>query len=704
MADEEDVVGTNVTPSSVAGTSGVGYNQLSDPTIREMVKNSFLTQGNSGVFRPTDYAPLQEQELSLAKERLSNLATAERTVALRDVEKNMQKRGLTFSGQTEARQVETSDEIRLRELAEYNKAQENVLARYSGYRENERGRQYEMASALIEAETSERLKEIDRDTSLSLADKEAARAAATNASQERIAAINVQGDIDVAGVYTKSSEKISADEIANSQTLAKWTINANEAMQIRALGSSEKVAFAGYDTEMQKAYLSAKTSLEIQTMVTKEGRYEFDKQLEQMASQFSLSEANKKDIVEKQLTAEFERTKMVTDADVKNVAAQIAWAREKGYMDDATARKLAFDQLTESARQFNVGSYNDMQKLQAQLQSAMDLKMIDSETAKTIAGNELAQRTKEFNFTSQRSILEFGENLQLAKDTFGLNKQQVQETLKLARDKFNEDCKNWKVTNEEDSKRFWATFAEGQKQFGLTHQLAVDAFKEQQLQFKTTTEEGSKQFWANYQIAKDSLNEQIKDNTEKNKLQSRLYDIQETAFKESMREFDLTRGDTVAQFSKNLQLAYDTLKTQSTDAALERELKQSTLNEQVRQFNVSSADEMTKYLTTLRSTMSQFNISQQEQHWYAAECLKLQAAQAEDSDIANWSNAMSGLLMSPIMESLSDEELQSKVNVLFRKMDEFLPVEGKNTFNDNKASGLDVEALVKDIKSAWEGA
>jgi hypothetical protein len=85
-----------------------------------------------------------------------------------------------------------------------------------------------------------------------------------------------------------------------------------------------------------------------------------------------------------------------------------------------------------------------------------------------------------------------------------------------------------------------------------------------------------------------------------------------------------------------------------------RDLQKEALLEQARQFNINSTDDMTKYFTTLKSTLDQFNVGIKEQHNYAAATLKLQAAQVKDSDIANYLNFNAGILQSPVMLSLDN--------------------------------------------------
>lgn len=738
-------------------TPTITRSQLSDPSVREIVRANFARQGDTGVFSPVDYTPLRQEELDLAKAELSNLAGAERTVALRDVEKNMQKRGLTFGGQTTEAMVNTSDEIRLKEQAQFIQAQEGILSRYSGYREAERGRQFELASAMIQTETQEQIARIQSDTTLSVAEKEGQIAQLQMASNERIAKLQAETNVTTTGMQVQGAKDVevirgeygvttTSMTIEGQKIMLGWELNADEQKQMRALKSNELIAFKGYETEMQKAYLSAKTSLEIVTIQDKTSREQFDKQLEATLAQFNLSEENKKTIAREQIAARLAEVKMTTETDRQNVADQLAWAREKGYMDDATTRKIAADKLNKEFEMFNLAQSNDMKKMQAQLdnaeklalidattkkeiaskqinadlvklnltleserenlkaslKSALDLKLIDSNTAKEIASNTLKENARQFNFTSAESIRQFNESLSFSKTQFNLTEKQANEAMSLARDKFKQEVAQWKVTNEQESKKFWATFEEGKRQFDLSNTLALDTLEEQQRQFNITTTQGTTEFWKNYELARDTLTANISDNAEKNRLQSELLDLQRESFQEGIREFNLTTTQGTTEFWANYSIARDTLAFQVGEAEADRILKNDTLKEQARQFNVTTANDMTKYLGTLRATMNQFQISVDEQHWYASESLKLQAAQAEDSDVANWANAMAGLLQSPIMLSLSDEDLKTKTNQLFSKIGDILKSTPVELAFSTKGAQLDVEAIVKEIKETYQ--
>lgn len=692
--------------------------QLGDPSLRGLIKEDLKTRSSRGGMVLPDYEAMKNEELAKTRESLSAFSEAERLRALPEIEKSMQKRGMLSSGSTTERQLQETEATRLETLGQYSAAEEAILARYAGYgetaRENELNRQNTLTGIGMQTASTERiatlndtlqrdlatvndrlqrdLAAIEASTTLSVEEKRAETERLQIGAQKEIAQLNSATSIETTRLQTEAQLEAQRLSTQSAETVAKWSITSDEKKLYESLQSSEKIAFAQMDAETQRTYLTLSSNEKVAfANLSSEERIAFATLAsEEKKVYLNLESAEKIEFAK--LSSEWKMFDVSSKNDMEKFSKSLTQAETQFNLSESNKMKIASDQINEQIREFDLSSANDLTKLKATLDNAVNLKLMDNDTAKQLQENELKARLNEFDLSRMDSLEQFAKTYQLQVDTLEMTKTEKEAYTKLAQDKFTEEIRQYNITTTESTTEFWATnelavatLAADKEDKLRMYQLAVDQFGESQRQFNISKTEETKQFWANYeatqsQLKKDNDFKEYSQQLEKSQLE--LYGKQ---FALGAEQWRLTREDGIRQATERLEWE----KTQSwANDTLQRDLQNAVLTEQRRQFNVTNLSDLTKFVASSQMAIEQFNVTTKEQHDYAAETLKLKAAEINDSDLANYMNFSASLLNSPVILSLDDTitdsegqtELSRFVGNVFSQLD---ALDG-----DTTASGL----------------
>ncbi len=550
--------------------------------------------------------------------------------------------------------------------------------------------------ATIQTTSDERVASIQQDTSLTLGQQNMRIESERRLTEVKIANINeavTRYGVDI-GKQVAAERNASEERIESIRQDTTLTVSTRE-MRIAAERNATDIAVANITGETAKAVEATRTAagISVANIQALSSKYAVD--ANQTVAMSELAER----------TREFDLT---TEQGKKEFWANYDLAIKNAGTDEEYKKALiaqAKDDLYEKARQFNVTTTEGTTEFWANYDLAREKFGKDVEYQNkmyNLAYDQFTETIRQYNITTTQGTTEFWAMYDIQMKTANADAAYKEGLTNLARDQFNEGIRQWSIVTTEQTTEFWEQMKLANQKFGLDksmqeaqYKLAVDQFLRQQKEWNITTTEDTKRFWANYQTSRDQL--QLSKDTQSfaEHIQTKTYALYEAQFRDEVRKFDLTRSDQISQVADKLN--WDKTQFWATDQ-LTRDTQRDVLLEQARQFTITTANDMTKYLGTMRTTMDQFNITTQDQRNYAAATLRLQAEQVADSDVANWTNGMVGILTSPIMESVETEDLVPLLDELFQKMDSFLVEPVVDLAFSTEGKQLDVTGFVADME------
>jgi hypothetical protein len=630
---------------------------LEDPYVRGLALRGI--SASPGIISPEGFESELAKRRELATQAITLPAQEQLKAGLTEVEKAYQRSGKISSSATTRGMLATTQEFNLATQAKLAETELGLREGLAAERDSELNRIYQSALAQMQGETGLLETGLGAETSMG------------------IARLGAASDRAVAQLQSETQTQIANIE------------------RDTALSAQEK--------QLQIAQLQAETDLKIAQL-----------QSETVVKTTGMTTSAQKDIAKLGSETEITKTGMTIGAEKEIAYANIRATADNLIKSLGSTEKIAFAELQQDMAKFDLSRTDDMTKFWKNIELQLDLNATDKEYKQgmlQLARDEFNQKAKEFTFTSAESVRQFNDNLEIAKEKLNLDEFQVKEATQLARDQFIQSVSQWNIETTEQTKQFWETFHEGKRQFQITtdqqfqmaqdalrntwniasmqrdtdlekfhasfdlaqeqfkedvkykanlHALELQKFYENQREYNITTTEGTKRYWENFALEIRRVEDMEKTGSLARELQQKTYDLAVEQFKEDSRRFDLTRTDGVSQFYASLQQNREL--AQMSDATT-RELTQAGFDLQWNQFKVTTTTQYGQWAAQFNETARQFNISVDEQHWYATQMLSLQAKELQGTLMGNAINDTLNVLNSPgVLEYLKTADGTAQAN------------------------------------------
>jgi len=405
------------------------FDQISSPDLRDIILNDIRksSERGGGVLSPE-----AEQEMTFAKESISEFGEAERLRALPEIEKGMQRRGVLTSGDTTRRQLEKTEEVRLKEMGLLSDVQREVLGRYGGYEQAREERIYGGAETLagiagqkeiakIQAKAARDIAVLEARTDLTLGEKETERERIRGKTARDVAEIEVAGRKDVAETYTGSAEYIAGAEIKSREKIS--------AAEIESRGTIASNQIAG-----QMALLLAN-----QKFNTWEGEPKWLK-LFKLEEKVAINPETGNPYAVEQFEKEFD----LMEASTVDPKTGLPWTR-----------------------------VNFLENLHY-MYKELNVKEKRNTWERKVAVDTLGETIRNNNMTDERSRDQFNDTLAWAKEEFDLTDERIRD---LQADAFTHEVDMLEIKNTADMAVATAQIAESARQYDISNERVIESLK-----------------------------------------------------------------------------------------------------------------------------------------------------------------------------------------------------------------------------------
>ena len=181
----------------------------------------------------------------------------------------------------------------------------------------------------------------------------AAREAVANERNQQVATITGAAT----DLYTtETSAATAATEQQSEEELAWAQLGQNQAQFEASLSSEEKLTYATLNSSEQLRYAEIKAGLEMNALDNATSRQNFVDELAWAKEKGLMDDAQARDLAANALAEHARQYDHTSTIQTQQFADSLAWAKEQGYMDDATTRELAANAILEQARQYDASS------------------------------------------------------------------------------------------------------------------------------------------------------------------------------------------------------------------------------------------------------------------------------------------------------------------------------------------------------------
>jgi hypothetical protein len=292
----------------------------------------------------------------------------------------------------------------------------------------------------------------------------------------------------------------------------------------------------------------------------------------------------------------------------------------------------------------------------ANLKYMQDKMGMDDSLARDLAAEQIANDRYKFDVSTANGMTQFWENLSYMKTELNMEDSRLRD---LSANQIKADWDKFELANESDMTQFWANLKQGKELANMDNMLQRDLATNQlvnqlsiaTMQDKTQRDAIQKQF----DIADKELGlKSDRDAWEK--------DIANRVLQKDINEFNLTRMDDMNKFTQTMNWAKESKLIDDTTA---RYMQSQAIQEQAREFDTKSTNDMIVNMKQLNDTFQMWQIDSNDRRNFTIESMKIQRESMANDAMAQRMDGIIQVLSSPAAELLSDNEAEAMGDLIF---------------------------------------